>query len=87
MTTFVESNAPAEVGKRLINTPRNSGNIWTTYEMSGKLSLGGGARFVGRRFGNTINTRSVGSYWSLDAMVIVPGEPAPRSPVESVQSE
>ena len=68
----LESNVPAEVGKRLINTPRNSGNIWTTYEMRGKLSLGGGARFVGRRFGNTINTRSVGSYWSLDAMVLFP---------------
>jgi catecholate siderophore receptor len=69
---IVESNIPAEVGKRLINTPRNSGNIWSTYQIGGKLSLGGGARFVGRRFGNTINTRSVGSYWSLDAMVLFP---------------
>ncbi len=64
---IVKSNTPAEVGKRIQNTPRNSFSIWTTYRLR-RLELGGGARFTDRRFGNNINTRVVGRYWLLDAM-------------------
>lgn len=67
----VSSNTPAEVGKRLINTPRNSLNLWTTYRI-GKLELGSGARFTDRRFGNNTNTRIVGRYWLVDAMASYP---------------
>jgi catecholate siderophore receptor len=67
----VDSNTPAEVGKRLINTPRNSINLWTTYRIR-KLELGGGARFTDRRFGNNTNTRVVGRYWLVDAMASYP---------------
>ncbi len=63
-----ESNTPAEVGKRLINTPGDSLSFWTTYAFPGRIQLGGGARYIGKRFGNTSNTRFVGSYWLLDAM-------------------
>ena len=71
---IVESNAnlingeSLEIGKRLINTPRNSFNLWTTYQLPFRLSVGGGARFIDKRFGNTINTRFVESYWLIDAM-------------------
>lgn len=68
---IVKSNTPAEVGKRIQNTPRNSFNLWTTYRLR-KLELGGGARFTDRRFGNNINTRIVGRYWLLDAMASYP---------------
>lgn len=68
---IVKSNTPAEVGKRIQNTPRNSFNLWTTYRL-GRLELGGGARFTDRRFGNNINTRIVGRYWLLDAMASYP---------------
>ena len=69
----VESNAPpvngiSEVGKELVNTPRHSFNLWTTYEFPRRLTLGGGLRFVGRRYGNTINTRFVDGYWTADLM-------------------
>jgi len=64
---ILDSNNPAEVGKRFINTPRNSFNIWTTYQFR-KLTVGGGPRFVGRRFGNNTNTREVESYWTIDGM-------------------
>lgn len=67
----VESNTPAEIGKRLINTPRNSLSLWTTYRWR-KLEVGGNLRFVDRRFGNNINTRQVGGYWLIDAMVSYP---------------
>ncbi len=69
---IVKSNAAAEVGKRLQNTPRNSFNIWTTYRFFGKLTVGGGPRFVGKRFGNNTNTRFVESYWTLEGMASYP---------------
>jgi len=69
---IVKSNTPAEVGRWIQNTPRNSFNIWTTYLLPHRITLGGGPRFVGRRFGNTINTRQVEAYWLLDAMASFP---------------
>jgi catecholate siderophore receptor len=69
---IVKSNTPAEVGRRIQNTPRNSFNIWTTYLLPHRITLGGGPRFVGRRFGNNINTRQVEAYWLLDAMASFP---------------
>jgi catecholate siderophore receptor len=73
----VESNAApvggvSEVGKELVNTPRNSFNLWTTYEFPRRLTLGGGLRFIGRRYGNTINTRFVEGYWTSDLMASYP---------------
>lgn len=68
----VESNTPAEVGKRIINTPRNSFSVWTTYDTPWKLGVGGGARHVGRRFGNNTNTRQVDGYWLLDLTASYP---------------
>ena len=58
----------SELGKELINTPRNSFNLWTTYTWD-RLFFGGGPRFVGKRFGNNINTRFVDSYVIVDALV------------------
>jgi catecholate siderophore receptor len=68
---ILDSNNPAEQGNRLINTPPHSFNLWTTYSF-GKLELGGGARFIGRRFSNTTNTRQVDGYWTADAMASYP---------------
>ncbi len=68
----VESNTPAEIGKQLVNTPRNSFNLWTTYELPQRLNLGGGLRFIGQRYGNTTNTRFVEGYWTADLMASYP---------------
>ncbi|MEP6945905.1 MAG: TonB-dependent siderophore receptor [Acidobacteriota bacterium] len=57
----------SEQGKQLINTPRNSFSLWTTYRWK-SLFFGGGPRYVGQRFGNNINTRFVPSYWVVDAV-------------------
>ena len=72
---IVESNAFTtvnglriyEVGHRFINTPRNSFNLYSTYNLPFKLSIGGGARFVDLRYANTINTRFVDGYWLYEA--------------------
>lgn len=71
-STTVESNNPAEIGKALVNTPRNSFNVWSTYRLPSGFHFGGGARFVDRRFGNTINTRVVDAYWTFDLMASYP---------------
>jgi catecholate siderophore receptor len=70
----LESNAnlvngtSLEIGRRLINTPRNSMSLWSTYQTPWRLTIGGGARFIGKRYGNTTNTRFVDSYYLIDAM-------------------
>lgn len=68
----VASNNTAEIGKKLVNTPRNSFNVWSTYTLRSGFHFGGGARFVDRRFGNTINTRFVDAYWTFDLMASYP---------------
>ena len=68
----VESNTATEIGKELVNTPPNSFNVWTTYSLPNGLHFGGGARFVDRRYGNTINTRVVDAYWTFDVMASYP---------------
>ncbi len=62
-----ESNNPAELGNRLTNTPRNSFNLWTTYQFPFRLGIGGGTRYVDRRYSSTTNNRFVESYWLVDA--------------------
>lgn len=62
------SNTPAEVGRYFQNTPRNSASVWATYSR-GKFSAGLGPRWVGKRWGNNINTRWVDSYWTVDMML------------------
>ena len=69
---IVDSNTPAEVGKSLQNTPKNSLSLWTSYTSPWKLSVGGGARFVDDRFGNNTNTRRVDSYYTIDGMASYP---------------
>ncbi len=62
------SNTPAEVGRTFQNTPRNAASIWITYTAR-RFSAGLGPRFMGKRFGNNINTRVADSYATVDGMV------------------
>ena len=43
-------------------------SLWSTYQTPWGLTIGGGARYVGKRFGNTTNTRFVESHYLIDAM-------------------
>ncbi|BDA71326.1 ferrichrome iron receptor [Calothrix sp. PCC 7716] len=62
-----------EVGNRLNNTPENSFNLWTTYEIQqGSLKgfgFGLGLFFVGERQGNLANTFQLPSYFRTDAAI------------------
>jgi catecholate siderophore receptor len=53
-------------GNRIQNTPKHSANVWTTYQLPWRVSVGGGLRFVDDRYGNNGNTRKVDSYWTAD---------------------
>lgn len=61
------------VGNQLNNTPENSFNLWTTYEIQNGslegLGLGLGLFFVGERQGNLANTFQIPSYLRTDAAI------------------
>ena len=69
---ILRSNTPGEVGKELLNTPKNSVSFWTSYRLGWRVDVGGGLRFVDDRYGNNTNTRRVGSYTTVDAMASRP---------------
>ncbi|MEJ5864337.1 TonB-dependent siderophore receptor [Pseudomonas farsensis] len=58
----------ANDGNQLPNTPNNSASLWTTYQLTPKLTIGGGAFYVDDVFGNVANTTMVDSYVRYDAM-------------------
>jgi catecholate siderophore receptor len=55
-------------GKAFPNTPRNSYSLWTTYSITRRFSVGGGATYVDDRFGNVTNTVWIPEYTRYDAM-------------------
>lgn len=55
-------------GNELPNTPENSFSLWTTYAVTDKLTVGGGAFFVDKVWGSVAHTVYVDSYWRYDAM-------------------
>jgi iron complex outermembrane receptor protein len=57
-------------GTRLVNAPRHSASLWTTYDLAGPLrglSLGLGAQHIGSRAGNTDNSIILPAYTRVDA--------------------
>ncbi len=65
---LVRSLTTANVGHELANTPENSFSIWSTYDMTPDLTVGGGAVFVDSRWTSVANDSRVPSYWRFDAM-------------------
>lgn len=66
-STIEESNTPAEVDQNLALTPENTLSVWSTWQLPGGASLGGGAQYMDSVFRNATNTASVPSYWLLSA--------------------
>ncbi|HEY3432116.1 MAG TPA: TonB-dependent siderophore receptor [Rhodocyclaceae bacterium] len=61
------ANADA-LGKQFPNTPKHSFSLWSSYKVQPGLTLGGGAYYVSKVYGNTLNTKWVPDYWRFDAM-------------------
>ncbi len=56
-------------GNVLANTPRNSGTVWNTYNVSKHWEVGGGATYQSLRYAANNNLVSVGGYTRWDATV------------------
>ncbi|CAN5524294.1 TonB-dependent siderophore receptor [soil metagenome] len=55
-------------GNQFPNTPKDSATLWTTYTVMPGVTIGGGATYMGKQFGNTANTKWIPSYTTFDAM-------------------
>jgi catecholate siderophore receptor len=69
VSEITASGTAADVGKELPNTPEQSFNLWTTYQLPWGIELGGGAQFVDTRYSSNANTRQVDGYMLYDAMI------------------
>ena len=58
----------AELGRWLPNAPRHNLSIWSTYDITRELTVGGGVTYQSDAFVNTTNTAFVPEYWKFDAM-------------------
>ena len=58
----------ANDGNQLPNLPNNSASLWTTYQITPKFTIGGGAFYTDEVFGSVANTTMVDSYVRYDAM-------------------
>jgi catecholate siderophore receptor len=65
---IVETTNAALLGKELFNTPHNAFSLWTTYDVTDRWTVGGGAFFVDAMWGNAANETRVPSHWRFDAM-------------------
>ncbi|HEU5080493.1 MAG TPA: TonB-dependent siderophore receptor [Opitutaceae bacterium] len=65
---IANSNTAAELGKELPLTPKNTLNLWTTYEIVHGFSIGGGAQYMDTVYRNATNVSTVPSYWLYNAM-------------------
>ncbi|MEB0135873.1 TonB-dependent siderophore receptor [Actimicrobium sp. CCC2.4] len=68
------SNTAFEVGQRLDNMPRHSISAWTTYQLTPKLTVGGGVQYMDARNSNIRGddrdnfTITAAPYWVGDAV-------------------
>jgi catecholate siderophore receptor len=63
------ANAPV-VGAPLPNVPKHTLSIWTTYDVTRQVELGGGLNYVSSRVGrNTTQFSTVPGYYTIDALV------------------
>ncbi len=60
--------AAANNGNQFPNTPTHSFSMWTTYKVMPKLTMGGGAFYMSRIYGNPANSVYAPAYTRFDAM-------------------
>jgi len=55
-------------GNQFPNNARHSANLWTTYAVTDGLTIGGGATYSSRQYGNVANSKWIPGYTRWDAM-------------------
>jgi catecholate siderophore receptor len=63
-----KSTTASDEGNKMPQTPENNFTLWTTYDVTQDFTIGGGATYVDRQFGNTANSTYIPSYTRYDAM-------------------
>ncbi len=58
----------ANIGHELGMTPTNSFSVFTTYDITPRLTVGGGAFYVDSRWTSASNDGRIPAYWRFDAM-------------------
>jgi iron complex outermembrane receptor protein len=69
LAATIEEDSFVIPGARLMNAPRHSASLWTTYDLAGRLrgaSIGLGAQHIGERAGNTSNSIVLPAYTRVD---------------------
>ncbi|RDD69614.1 TonB-dependent siderophore receptor [Paracoccus versutus] len=65
---FDDGEPSADNGNYLQFVARHSFSLWTTYEVSDRWTVGGGATYTGKRYLNGENTAALPSQWRVDLM-------------------
>lgn len=70
----ISKDIPANRNNDMVNVARNVAGMFLSYDVSqnlvpGKLRIGGGARYVGKREGDVANTFELSGYTTYDAFV------------------
>ncbi|PZU28792.1 MAG: TonB-dependent siderophore receptor [Stenotrophomonas sp.] len=74
----VPRGQPCPAGKYIVspnngnvfpNTPKHAATLWTTYALPFGLTIGGGASYVDKQYGDAANTKWIPSYTRWDAMI------------------
>lgn len=66
---FVKSPDAAVEGNRLLNVPKHSATLWTTYDFLEKWQIGGGPTYIDNRFGDAANLNRVPGHVLWDSTV------------------
>ena len=66
---ILDTSDLSQLGRHLPNTPRHNLNIWTTYDLTPKWTIGGGATYQSFAYASTANVSYVPDFWKFDAMV------------------
>ena len=72
----ISSTIPIQLGVEPTNTPTNAFSLWSTYDLTPKFQVGGGAFYVGQVYGDIPTSSAslpqsslVPAYWRFDAMM------------------
>jgi catecholate siderophore receptor len=68
-STILDTRDKSIAGRHLQNTPRNNFTMWTTYDLTSRWTIGGGAIYQSLGWANNTNTAYVPEFWKFDAMV------------------
>ena len=66
--TLVDDGRGTNDGNRLKFIPAHTFSIWSTYDVTEKLTMGGGAYYMSERFMDDANTKALPSHWRVDLM-------------------